>query len=111
YLIHYWFVVTKRILIFVVLTIIYIAFLDSFTAYDANGAIVRIFIFSFIALGVTSVARGVDKEELSFPWLKKIHAWFLPLLLIVLCATLIGFKAPKLDPIWPDPVPYLLGTT
>lgn len=111
YLIHYWFVVTKRILTFVVLTIIYIALLDSFTAYDANGAIVRIFIFSFIALGVTSVARGVDKEELSFPWLKKIHAWFLPLLLIVLCATLIGFKAPKLDPIWPDPVPYLLGTT
>src|SRR5690625_6257423 len=57
YLIHYWFVEVKRIFVFVILTFIYIMILDTFTHYDAVLPIIRTFIISFLALGVTNFVK------------------------------------------------------
>ncbi|ASK61194.1 hypothetical protein CFK37_02790 [Virgibacillus phasianinus] len=110
YLIYYWFVAMNRIFLFVVLTFIYIAVLDTFTVFSAEAAIVRIFIISFISLGLASFMREMDREEIQFLWMKKTAIWVLPLIGVVLLSTIVGYAAPKLDPQWPDPVPFIRST-
>ncbi|WP_163970933.1 transglutaminase TgpA family protein [Oceanobacillus halotolerans] len=107
YLLYYWFVVMKRIFLFVILTFIYITVLDTFTTYDASMAIVRTFIISFIVLGLTNFIKNINLEEIRFPWAKRRAIWVMPLISIVLLASFIGYVAPKFDPQWPDPVPFL----
>lgn len=110
YLLQYWFIVMKRIFLFVLLTFIYLTVLDTFTIYDADAAIVRTFVVSFIALGMTSLFKEIDREAIRFPWMKKQTVWIVPLVVVVMFSTLVGFAAPKLDPQWPDPVPFLKST-
>ncbi len=110
YLLHYWFIVMKRIFLFVLLTIIYITVLDTFTIYEADAAIVRTFVVSFVALGMTNFFKEIDREAIRFSWVKKSPIWVVPLVTIVLFSTLIGYAAPKFDPQWPDPVPFLKST-
>ncbi|GGJ97517.1 hypothetical protein GCM10007063_19820 [Lentibacillus kapialis] len=107
YLLHYWFVVMKRVFVFVLLTFVYLSLLDTFTIYEAGGAIVRTFVVSFVALGLSNLYREIDRESLRFPWLKKSPVWVIPLVSVVLFSTLIGYAAPKFDPQWPDPVPFI----
>jgi len=107
YLLHYWFVEMKRIFLFVLLTIFYLAVLDTFTSYDAGIAIVRTFIISFLALGLTNLMKEFEMESIRFTWIKKSLIGFLPILGIVLLSSLIGYVAPKLEPMWPDPVPFM----
>ncbi|MEC5425646.1 transglutaminaseTgpA domain-containing protein [Virgibacillus sp. C22-A2] len=110
YLLHYWFVVMKRIFLFVLLTFIYLAVLDTFTIYDSAISIMRAFIISFIALGIANFMKELDKETIQFTWIKKTPVWILPLVTIVLFASLVGFAAPKFEPQWPDPVPFITST-
>ncbi|MGY0694618.1 DUF4129 domain-containing transglutaminase family protein [Virgibacillus sp. FSP13] len=107
YLLYYWFVYMKRIFLFVLLTIIYISLLDTFTAYEADESIIRTFIISFIALGLANLFKVMDHESIRFAWIKKTSVWVLPIVAVVLFSTLIGYAAPKFDPQWPDPVPFL----
>ncbi|ASN07021.1 transglutaminase TgpA family protein [Virgibacillus necropolis] len=110
YLIYYWFVAMNRIFLFVVLTFVYIAILDTFTVFNADVAIVRIFIISFIALGLASFMREMERESIRFLWMRKAAVWIFPLISVVLLSTLIGYAAPKLEPQWPDPVPFIKST-
>lgn len=107
YLLHYWFVVMKRIFLFVLLTFIYIAVLDTFTVYDAGMPMVRTFVISFIGLGISNFMREMNKEGIHFRWVKKTPIWLIPLVMTVLFATAIGYAAPKAPPQWPDPVPFI----
>lgn len=107
YLLHYWFVVMKRIFLFVLLTFIYIAVLDTFTVYDAGMPMVRTFVIGFIALGIANFMRELDKEGIHFRWVKKTPIWLVPLVVTVLLASVIGYAAPKAPPQWPDPVPFI----
>ncbi|MFZ3579647.1 transglutaminase TgpA family protein [Virgibacillus sp. DJP39] len=110
YLIYYWFVAMNRIFLFVLLTFVYIAVLDTFTVFIADAAIVRIFVISFIALGVASLSREMNRESIRFLWMKKTSIWMFPLIGVVLLSTVVGYAAPKLEPQWPDPVPFLKST-
>ncbi|HLS59960.1 MAG TPA: transglutaminaseTgpA domain-containing protein, partial [Virgibacillus sp.] len=109
YLIHYWFVEVKRIFVFVILTFIYIMILDTFTHYDAVLPIIRTFIISFLALGVTNFVRVMKKESIHFTRLKSLPTWIIPIILAVVFTSLLGFLVPKPGPQWSDPVPYLKG--
>ncbi|SDM65777.1 transglutaminase TgpA family protein [Sediminibacillus halophilus] len=111
YLMYYWFVISKRIFLFVLLTFIYLTVLDTFTVYEANTAIVRAFIVSLIALGVSNFYKELGREAMTFTGLKRVSAWVLPLAAVIVFSSLVGFAAPKLDPQWPDPVPYLTSTS
>lgn len=107
YLIHYWFVVTRKFLLFIILTITYLAIIDTFTTYDATFAIVRTFIFSFVALGLGNYFKEMYSSSLNTHRFKKSLAWVIPLLMVVCFSAVIGYAAPKFDPKWPDPVPFL----
>src|SRR5690625_1854094 len=90
YLIYYWFVEVKRIFVFVILTFIYIMILDTFTHYDAVLPIIRTFIISFLALGVTNFVREMNKESIHFARLKSLPTWFVPIILTVAFTSFLG---------------------
>ncbi|MBU8567654.1 DUF3488 and DUF4129 domain-containing transglutaminase family protein [Virgibacillus pantothenticus] len=107
YLLHYWFVIRKHVFLFILLTIAYLTVLDTFTVYDGSTAIIRIFITSFLALGIAHFMREMDREALRFTFVKKSAIWLLPLIAVVLFSSAVGLAAPKFSPQWPDPVPFI----
>lgn len=107
YLIFYWFVLMRKIFLFIFFTFIYLTVLDTFTIYDGKWPIIRVFIIAFLSLGMVHFSKLVEKETLSFPWLEKSHKWALPLIGVVLFATIFGYSTPKFSPQWPDPIPYI----
>lgn len=107
YLIHYWFIQVKRVMIFSVLTFIYIALLDTFTVYHANWAIARTFVIAFLALGIANIVREIQRENMTTSSFRFRSLWILPLVMIVLFSTVVGYAAPKLEPQWNDPVEFI----
>ncbi|WNS76004.1 transglutaminaseTgpA domain-containing protein [Bacillus sp. DTU_2020_1000418_1_SI_GHA_SEK_038] len=106
YLIQYWLIRRRQIFIFFFMTLIYITVLDTFTPYEAEVAIVRAVITGFVIMGMLTLYRLMDKEvihrraELSRKWLT-------PLMVMIVISVAFGLAAPKADPIWPDPVPFI----
>lgn len=111
YLIHYWFVMMRRIFLFVFFTFLYLAVLDTFTLYDGKMAIIRTFAISFISLGMAHFFKLIERENISFSWMKKSYKWALPLVMVVLFSSIIGYTTPFFTPQWPDPVPYIKSAT
>ncbi|WP_027963958.1 DUF4129 domain-containing transglutaminase family protein [Halalkalibacillus halophilus] len=109
YLLYYWFVIVKRPFPFVLLTIVYITLLDTFTAMDGTNGIIRTFVISIIILGLANLHRIIDRERLNVPVLNSVTKWLAPILAVVIISAGIGYAAPKYDPQWPDPVPFLEG--
>ncbi|MGP4067006.1 transglutaminase TgpA family protein [Halobacillus sp. B29] len=107
YLLFYWIVVANRMFVFVLLTLIYVTVIDTFTVYDGKWAIIRTFVLAMSALGVTSFHKEMDKESIGLSGFKKGHLWVLPLLAIILISTVAAYASPKLSPQWPDPVPFI----
>ncbi len=107
YLLHYWFTHQKRILLFFVLTIVYITVIDTFSPYDAKVAIIRTVFIGFFMLGILQFERLRDKELSKHVNIGK--KWAIPLVLFILFSTFIGYVSPKASPQWPDPVPFLKG--
>ncbi|MGE6631589.1 transglutaminaseTgpA domain-containing protein [Bacillus sp. NPDC077027] len=110
YLLHYWVVYQQRIFFFLLMTIIYVAILDTFTPYDATFAIVRIMIFGFLLLGLLYFDRLRSTEGIRLDK-KARFKWMLPMMAIILVSATIGATLPKSDPNWPDPVPFLKAVT
>lgn len=109
YLIHYWLLKTRRILIFFFMTIVFITVLDTFTPYDGDMAIVRSVIVGFTIMGMLTFYRLVEKEYIRMNNLPT-RKWMVPLVVMIASSALIGYAAPKSEPIWPDPVPaFLMG--
>src|SRR5699024_492678 len=48
-------------------------------------------------------------QQIAFPWMRHSRRWVMPIMSIVLLASLIGYFAPKYESQWPDPVPFLHG--
>ncbi|MCT2536778.1 DUF4129 domain-containing protein [Aquibacillus koreensis] len=110
YLLYYWFVVANRIFLFILLTFVYLTILDTFTTYSANAAIVRTFIISLIAMGISSISKEITREAIKQVNVKKLALWFIPLFVVIFSSTVIGYASPKLNPQWPDPVPFFTST-
>ncbi len=108
YLMEYWIVQLKKILFFLILTITYIAILDTFTPYHDDLAIVRMVVFGFLILGLLKFERLKEQEKINVT--KKLRTkWVVPLIVLIVCSTTVGYVAPKAAPIWPDPIPFLKG--
>ncbi|WP_404330794.1 DUF4129 domain-containing transglutaminase family protein [Mesobacillus maritimus] len=109
YLIHYWLLKTRRILIFFFMTIVFITVLDTFTPYKGDMALVRSVIVGFTIMGMLTFYRLVEKENIRMNYLPT-RKWMIPLAVMVAGSALIGYTSPKSEPIWPDPVPaFLMG--
>ncbi|MDY0410516.1 DUF4129 domain-containing transglutaminase family protein [Paracerasibacillus soli] len=111
YLIHYWFVYTKRLLLFIVLTFVFLGVLDTFTVYDAKIAMIRTFVIAFMSLGVANFLKIVELETIKKVNWRKSFIWIIPLIFVVLFSTVVGYAAPKFEPQWSDPVPYISELT
>lgn len=107
YLIHYWLLKKRRILIFFLMTIVFITVLDTFTPYEGDIALVRSVIIGFTIMGMLTFYRLVEKENIRMKNLPT-SKWMVPLAVLIAGSALIGYVAPKSEPIWPDPVPAFL---
>ncbi|GLB62027.1 transglutaminaseTgpA domain-containing protein [Cytobacillus sp. NCCP-133] len=106
YLIQYWLINRRKIFIFFFMTLVYIAVLDTFSPYVANGAIVRTVITGFAVMGLLTFNRVLDKEGIKKE-ASLSRKWMVPLALLIAVSAGLGFAAPKAEPIWPDPVPFI----
>lgn len=108
HLIHYWVAVRRNLFLFFLLTIVFLAVLDTFTPYDADGSIVRVVIIGFAVLGLLAFFRLFEQERLTVS-IDGLRRWLIPLTIMLLFSGTIGFAAPKLNPQWPDPVPFIIS--
>ncbi|USG66375.1 DUF3488 and transglutaminase-like domain-containing protein [Brevibacillus ruminantium] len=95
---------------FVFLTELYLAVLDTFLPFEADGAIIRTLIYGFLLLAVAHVfaiskqAPLVDKRRWTL-W----KALIAPVLVVAIAAG-VAYAGPKKDPSWPDPIAFLTGS-
>ncbi|TFD93565.1 DUF4129 domain-containing transglutaminase family protein [Jeotgalibacillus sp. R-1-5s-1] len=106
YLLHYWLAVRKQLFLFYLFTIVYVTLLDTFSPYDGTNAIIRIILFGFLLMGLLTLQRVTDQERLHQS-AGQYQKWLIPLALMVAFSSVIAYAAPKSEPIWPDPVPFL----
>ena len=110
YLIHHWITVRMNIFYFFVLTVFFIATLDTFSAYDGSVAIVKVVILGLIMTGVLFVKRLLMKSDASHDLLAK---WKLlvPMVVMVVLVSIVALFLPKAGPTWADPVPFIKSVT
>nr|WP_263323780.1 DUF3488 and transglutaminase-like domain-containing protein [Neobacillus sp. Marseille-Q6967] len=106
YLIHYWLLNRQKIFLFFLTTLIYITVLDTFTPYSAKAAIIRTVTAGFAVMGMLTYYRILARENVDKE-VSVTRKWMRPLAIMIIISVVAGISAPKLDPIWPDPVPYL----
>ena len=107
YLLFYWTVHARRILFFLIFTVIYVTVIDTFTIYDATFAIIRTFIIGFLLLGLVTMYRMIEQQPVySAPRLLPAR---LAVLLVIMIGVggVLGLLSPKLEPQWGDPVPFV----
>lgn len=107
YFIHYWFVAARKFLLFIILTIIYLSILDSFTGYDASWAMIRTFVLSFLALGYANFFKQTVDQPLKVKRRRGYYSWKLPIFLIVITVSTLAYILPKFSAQWPDPIPFI----
>lgn len=106
YLIHYWVSFRLSIFLFYLLTVIFIAVLDTFSPYSGETAIVRIMVIGLLLAGLLYLVRWMEGHRI-LERMDKIALFAVPLVLLVAASTALALYLPKADPIWPDPVPFL----
>lgn len=110
YLLHYWLIVRRRILLFVFLSMAFVATLDTFTPYDGDWAIIRLVIFGVILLGMLTLLRLTEKEKITIS-IAEYPRWFIPLCVWITLTISAGYFAPKPVAQWPDPLPFIISTS
>ncbi|MFB1083380.1 DUF4129 domain-containing transglutaminase family protein [Jeotgalibacillus sp. JSM ZJ347] len=106
YLMNYWLAIRKQMFLFYLFTVIYITILDTFSPYDGSMAIVRVILFGFLLLGLLGLQRMADQERISLS-MNQVQRWLLPLAILIAFSSAAAYAAPKAEPVWPDPVPFL----
>ena len=65
YLIRHWIETRKSIFLFYIMTVVFIAIIDTFSAYSADGAIFRIMVTGLLLLGLLHISRLAEKHKTS----------------------------------------------
>lgn len=106
YLIHYWVSFRLSIFLFYLLTVIFIAVLDTFSPYSGDTAIIRIMVIGLLLAGLLYLARWMEGHRI-LEHTDKMALFAVPLVLVVAASTALALYLPKAGPIWPDPVPFI----
>lgn len=106
YLIRHWIEVRKSALLFYAMTVIFIAVIDTFSPYEADGAIFRIMVTGLLLIGLLTISRLTEKhgQKMNVGMFATIS---LPLLFAVICSSTLASFLPERGPEWADPVPFL----
>ncbi|KQL35383.1 DUF4129 domain-containing transglutaminase family protein [Psychrobacillus sp. FJAT-21963] len=109
YLLNYWIRVRKNILLFFVLTVLFITILDTFTPYNGEKGIIVVLISGFIISGLLYAQKVMteNKVQASSKFLFSIIVSLFGLMAI---SGVIAYVLPKAGPSWPDPVPFLTSS-
>lgn len=107
YLIYYWFVTAKKILVFSLCTFIYIGMLDTFSFYDGSWAIVRTFFIVAITYGLTNVMKDAENTNTISMFRRHSLKWITPIFIFSLLAVAIGVFSPKTAGEWHDPIAHI----
>ncbi|CAM2363435.1 transglutaminase family protein [Listeria seeligeri] len=98
----------QRIMSVLILTVSYLAVINTFTDYNSSWAIVRTVLEGFLLLHLALTSRIATPNRLNGNLLKQngiiYHAFILFLLAVFVFSSLM---LPKKAPIWPDPVPII----
>ncbi|MBC1731083.1 transglutaminase domain-containing protein [Listeria seeligeri] len=98
----------QRIMSVLILTVSYLAVINTFTDYNSSWAIVRTVLEGFLLLHLALTSRIATPNRLNGNSLKRngiiYHAFILFMLAVFVCSSLM---LPKKAPIWPDPVPVI----
>ncbi len=108
YLVHFWIFHVKKIFWFLLITVIYVTVIDTFTIYDASSAIVRLVVAGFFLMTLLFKMRLEEKEQVSSVEYRG-KAWTNILTVIIAVVAVIAFFSPKYEPYWPDPLPMMKG--
>ena len=108
YLIRHWIEVRQSILLFYAMTVIFIAFLDTFSSYSADGAIVRVMVSGLLLLGILTISRLARKNGKAI-FSSTFVAIAASLVCLVAVSVALATILPNQAPLLPDPVPYFLS--
>lgn len=111
YLLHYWFVLMKRVLFFTIATVFYIAVLSTFLDYDARQAMIRVVVVSVIAMALANLLKAVDQEVVPFPAIGQMSKVIAAFVLVLAVTLTTGLASPHFKPQWKDPVPFMKQVT
>ncbi|MFJ7952927.1 DUF4129 domain-containing transglutaminase family protein [Lysinibacillus sp. NPDC096418] len=106
YLIHHWITVRMNIFYFFVLTVFFIATLDTFSEYDGSVAIVKVVVLGLVMTGALFVKRLLMKSDASHDLLTKWQM-LVPMAVMVVMVSVVALFLPKVGPTWADPVPFI----
>ncbi|MGE7271322.1 DUF4129 domain-containing transglutaminase family protein [Brevibacillus panacihumi] len=100
----------RQVLWFVVMTEAYLALLDTFMPYEADGGIVRSLLYGFLLLAISHLTKVTSIATLNGKrgWMVA-NAIMAPLLVLGVSIG-IAYTAPKKEASWPDPISYLMGS-
>lgn len=110
YLMHHWITVRMSIFYFLVLTIFFIATLDTFTEYDGKVGIITVLLLGLALSAMLYLKRLFLHTGESLDG-KKYIGYLLPILLFVSACGVVASVLPKAEPQWADPVPYIKNLT
>ena len=110
YLIHHWITVRMSIFYFLVLTILFVGTLDTFTEYDGTYAIIKIIFLGLGTITFLFVKRLMVQSDIKLHWVNYLKL-ILPVILLIGVSGIFAIYLPKAQPQWPDPVPFLKAAT
>ena len=88
------------------MTIVYITVLDTFTAYDSKMAIIRNSNLRLYIVRYALLSEICRKRKFGGILEKMMVKWMIPLVIMIIGSSFLGWIVPKASPIWPDPVPF-----
>jgi len=99
----------KQTLWFVFVTEAFLATLDTFMPYEADGAIIRALVAGFLLLAIVHFA-AIEKSVSPYGQNRFLYVKSLVAPLMIICLSVgVAYAAPKNEPAWPDPVAFLTG--
>ena len=105
YLIQHWVTVRLTIYYFLVLTVFYIAALDTFTEYDGTQAIIKVMILGLILTAMLFIKRLMQATNMQKDWMSYL-VYVTPIVVLVTGFGMLAVILPKAEAQWPDVVPY-----
>ncbi|WP_440896739.1 transglutaminase-like domain-containing protein [Amphibacillus sp. Q70] len=110
YLLYFWLITMKRVFIFIIITIIFVTIMDTFTPYQADQAIIRLVMISLLMLMINNYLKRIEQKQLAFDLVRWFQRVLIPLVLTMITIGVLSYFAPKPEPVWPDPVPFITST-
>lgn len=106
YLIQHWVSVRHTIYYFLLLTVFFIATLDTFTDYNGTAAIIKVMILGLILTSLLFIKKMMQAANIQKDW-KSYFMFATPIIIFVAITGGVATLLPKAAPQWPDPVPYM----